>query len=264
MIYEHSIDPAILRIGGLEIRWYGLFYLVGFFIAYIFVKKNFKYRGVKLSRQQYDSLLFNIMLGLIVGARVGYMIFYNLGYYVSNPLHVFAFWHGGMSFHGGAIGVLVAGLLTLRKVKVNFWAIADTFMPYIAFGLGLGRIGNFINGELYGRETGGNWGVIFPEARDNLLRHPSQLYQAFTEGFLMFALLQFLLIKKKKEGIVFWSFFILYSVFRFFTEFFREPDSHIGFVAGFLTMGQILNIGLLLISLTIIIFIYRKNETKTV
>ncbi len=239
MFAYHNIDPVIFSIGNFHIHWYGLFYIVAFVIGYIFIKRNLKTKDREITTEQYDTMLFLTLLGVIVGGRLGYILFYNLDHYLSNPLKMLAVWEGGMSFHGGAIAVLLLGYLFVKKNRLRFYPLADAVVPYAALGLGLGRIGNFINGELYGRVTDVPWAMIFP-GTDGQPRHPSQLYQALLEGFLLFIILQILYHRRLKEGIVFWSFIGLYGIFRFFIEFFREPDPQIGFLMFNLTMGQIL------------------------
>ncbi|MCB5231216.1 MAG: prolipoprotein diacylglyceryl transferase [Candidatus Cloacimonas sp.] len=238
-MYYHNLKPEVFSIGSLQVRWYGLFYVISFIIGYIFVKKNLKRKGVSITAEQYDTMFFNIMLGVIIGGRLGYILFYNLSEYIASPLKIFAFWEGGMSFHGGVIAVLLFGYAFVRRNKLSFYPLADAVSPYAALGLGLGRIGNFINGELYGRVTSVPWAVIFPYS-DGQPRHPSQLYQAFTEGLLLFIILQIVYRKTNKEGIVIWLFVGLYGLFRFIIEFFREPDEQIGYLLLNLSLGQIL------------------------
>ncbi len=248
MISYPDIDPVLFSIGPLHIRWYGLFYIIAFVIGYIFVKKNLRAKDVKITTEQYDTLIFNALLGVIVGGRLGYVLFYNLPYYFENPLRIFAVWEGGMSFHGGAIAVLALGYAFVKRNRLRFYLLADAVVPYAGIGLGLGRIGNFINGELYGRVTDVPWAMVFP-GTDGRPRHPSQLYQALLEGFLMFVILQILYYKKLKEGVVFWSYIGLYGVFRFFLEFFREPDPQLGFVIFRFSMGQVLSSVMIIIAL---------------
>ncbi|PID28523.1 MAG: prolipoprotein diacylglyceryl transferase [Candidatus Cloacimonadota bacterium] len=240
MLKFPEIQPHILKLGFLEIRWYGLLYIVSFFIGFFFVKKNFAYRGIKISKKDYEDLLFYIMMGVVLGGRMGYILFYNLGYYFSHPLHVFYVWQGGMSFHGGALGAIIIAYFFCRKKGFRFLQIADPVMPFIAIGLGLGRLGNFINAELWGRVTTLPWGMVFPNS-DGLPRHPSQLYELFLEGIVLTIISQIMVMKKVKEGLVFWNFLGLYGIFRFIVEFFREPDEHLGFLFLGLTMGQILS-----------------------
>ncbi|MBW6516103.1 MAG: prolipoprotein diacylglyceryl transferase [Candidatus Cloacimonetes bacterium] len=234
-----NIDPVLFSIGSLQVRWYGLFYIIAFVIGYIFIKKNLRKKEVNITNEQYDTMLFNTLLGVIIGGRLGYVLFYNLSEYLQHPLKIFAVWEGGMSFHGGAIAVLLLGYFFVKRNRLRFYPLADAVVPFAALGLGLGRIGNFINAELYGRVTNVPWAMIFPGS-DGLPRHPSQLYQAFFEGLLLFVILQFLYTKRLKEGFVFWTFIALYGVFRFFIEFYREPDPQLGFVILDFTMGQVL------------------------
>lgn len=265
--YVHNINPTIFTIGSLEIRWYGFFYVLSFLLAYWLIKKNFSHRDIKISTDDYDTFLFNMMLGVILGGRVGYILFYNLAYYFSNPLAVFYVWEGGMSFHGGALGVIVAGYLFCRKHRLSFYQLADPVMPIVAIGLGLGRLGNFINGELYGRETTMPWGMIFPNTDPlALVRHPSQLYEGLLEGIVLALVLQFMYRTLKTKGLVFWSFIGLYGLFRFIIEYFREPDNidlyREGLIFGFLTMGQLLSLIMIITCIIMSFFILRKkNET---
>jgi len=252
-----NIDPILFSIGNFEIRWYGLMYIISFLVGYIFIKKNLRAKRAKINDEQYDALMFNILLGVVIGARLGYVIFYNLSAYLANPLRIFAVWEGGMSFHGGWIAVIILGFLFVKKNKLNFYRLADAVVPFAALGLGLGRIGNFINAELYGRVTDVPWGMVFPGS-DGLPRHPSQLYQAFTEGFMLFIILQYLQRRITKDGLTFWLFVGLYGVFRFIVEFYREPDHHLGFVLLHFTMGQILSIGMIIVSFIGLMLLEKK------
>ncbi len=250
MIQYPSINPEILPIHifglHLAVTWYGFLYVVGFIIGYTFYRNNLKLKNITMTRDQYENYLFVIMLGVIIGGRLGYILFYGLPYYLSNPIHIFSVWEGGMSFHGGALGVVLSTWLFCRKNKFSFLKLSDPAMPFIAIGLGLGRLGNFINGELFGKPTNLPWGMIFPNA-DELPRHPSQLYELFLEGFVLFAVSQWLLHKKLRDGSIFWIFFILYGIFRILIEFVREPDKisiyQNGLLYGFLplTQGQLLS-----------------------
>jgi phosphatidylglycerol:prolipoprotein diacylglycerol transferase len=237
-----------------------MLYIISFIIGYIFLRKTLPIRNVSLKKDQYENLLFNLMLGVIIGGRVGFILFYNIGFYIQNPLHIFAVWQGGMSFHGGALGAVVAVLLFSRKYKYNFYQISDPAMPFVAIGLGLGRLGNFINAELYGRVTTLPIGMIFPTDPQKLSRHPSQLYEMFLEGIVLAVISVLLLKKTKLKGLVFWSFIGLYGIFRFLLEFVREPDEHIGFVVSFFTMGQILSSFMIITSVVAIFLIFLKNE----
>jgi len=259
MITFPEINPHIVKIGSFEIRWYGLLYVIAFAIAYFFLKKTLPKRNVTMERQKYEDLLFFLMLGVIVGGRLGYILFYNLKYYIYHPFEVFAVWQGGMSFHGGALGVIIFGLFSAKKLKFNFLAVADATMGWVAIGLGLGRLGNFLNAELYGKVTNVPWAMIFPNS-DGLPRHPSQLYEMFLEGVVLSTICFILLQKTRKNGIVFWSFIGIYGLFRVLVEFVREPDAHLGYIYSFLTMGQILSLIMILSSLIGFIFIFRKNK----
>lgn len=234
-----NLNPYILEIGPVHITWYGLMYVLGFTISYLLVRYQVKRKDFGISLGEVEDLYFYLILALIVGARLGYVLFYDLRLYLSDPLEIFAFWHGGMSFHGGLIGVLVTGLLYGWKRQKSFWKLADLFIVTAPVGLGLGRIGNFINGELYGRVTNVPWGMIFPKGGP-LPRHPSQLYESGLEGWVLFLILWRLKDREHPPGFLLGVFILLYGVFRFFIEFFREPDAQLGFVLGPFSMGQVL------------------------
>ena len=233
------IDPILIEYGPLRVSWYGLMYVFGFLIAYFLVLYQIRRKNFGLSKPEIENLFFYLIIGLAVGARLGYVVFYNLGMYFQDPLEIFAIWHGGMSFHGGLIGLVVVGILFARKNNKSFWKLADLLTVTAPIGLALGRIGNFINGELYGRVTQVPWGMVFPSGGP-LPRHPSQLYESALEGFLLFAILWRLKDKKIPEGGILPLFLIFYGIFRFFIEFFREPDAQLGFVLGPFSMGQVL------------------------
>ncbi|MBW1974909.1 MAG: prolipoprotein diacylglyceryl transferase [Deltaproteobacteria bacterium] len=243
MIPYPSIDPDVFRIGPLRIRWYGLMYVVGFIGAYFTIPRTRRSKEIGLSGEVAQDLLFWIAVGLIVGARLGYVLFYQYPYfdfYLSHPLEIVAIWKGGMSFHGGLIGSVVAGYFFCKKRKLPFWGVADSAVVAAPVGLGFGRIGNFINGELFGRVTDVPWAMVFPQGGP-LPRHPSQIYEAIGEGLCLFV---FMWVVQKKsdlpQGSIAALFLISYGVVRFCIEFFREPDPQIGFIFGWLTMGQIL------------------------
>jgi len=272
MIPYPDISPEIIRIGPLAIRWYGIMYLIGFAFSYLLVKYQIKKRRqkTKVKGQTADSRLLSLdiaslysylILGLLIGARLGYVLFYNLSYYIQHPLEIFAIWHGGMSLHGGLIGSVIAGILFCKKMKINAWQVADLVFVTAPIGIGFGRIGNFINRELYGRVTDVPWAMIFPDG-GALPRHPSQIYQFFLEGIALFIILWTLKDKGFRPGIISSLFLILYGVFRFFVEFFREPDPHLGFIVSFLTMGQILSGAMILIGLGIIYYLKTKDAIK--
>jgi phosphatidylglycerol:prolipoprotein diacylglycerol transferase len=240
-----EINPDIIRIGPLAVRWYGIMYLIGFTAAYFLVRYQLKRRKISVTSQDIDSLFLFLLSGLVIGARLGYVIFYNPIYYLSNPSEIFAVWHGGMSFHGGLIGSIIAGMLFCRRHKADFWQLADLVIVAAPIGLGLGRLGNFINGELYGRVTDVPWGMVFPGGGP-APRHPSQLYEFLLEGVVLFSVLWFLKNKHLRPGALTSIFLMLYGVFRFFVEFFRQPDPQIGFILGYFTMGQILSSAMIL------------------
>lgn len=234
-----NFDPVLIELGPLQIRWYGLMYVIAFSLAYLVMKRVSQSKKLNVTKQDIGDFLTYAILGVIIGGRVGYCFIYNGAYYLQNPLKVFAVWEGGMSFHGGLIGIVLAGWIYIKKAEKSFWVFADLAALAAPLGLFFGRIGNFINGELYGRVTDVPWGMVFPGAGP-LPRHPSQLYEALAEGLFVFFLLFWLSRKKGAEGILLPVFLSGYGVSRFVVEFFREPDPQVGFIMGPLTMGQIL------------------------
>ncbi len=237
-MFYHNINPTLLSIGPFEIRYYGIIFLIGFVIAYFLIGYLAKERKIELKKDDVADLMFYILIGVIIGSRLFYILFYNLKFYLMNPLKIFALWLGGLSFHGGLVGAAIAIFVFCKKKNINFYELADIVVIPLALGLGLGRIGNFLNGELVGRITNVPWAVKFKEYDG--FRHPSQLYESL-KNFFMFFVLFFIRNKELKKGFLFWLFVIMYSVLRFFIEFFRAPDPQLGFIFG-LTMGQILNI----------------------
>lgn len=253
MLTYPAINPIALQIGPLSIHWYGLMYGMGLFLAHILGRYRAK-RSCGWSESEADHLVFYAMLGVVIGGRLGYSLFYNSIYSIHHPLSVFAIWEGGMSFHGGLLGVLVSLIFCAQKLKKDFWAVADFIAPLVPLGLALGRIGNFINGELWGRPTILPWAMQFPKAdltKASLnLRHPSQLYECALEGVLLFILIWVFSKKPKPVGAVSGLFASLYAAFRFIAEYFREPDAHLGFIAfNWLTMGQLLSLPLFVVGL---------------
>lgn len=257
MIAFPDISPEIFRIGPLAVRWYGVMYLIGFTSSWFLVRYQIKKRNLVINADLLSSLYTYLILGLLAGARLGYVIFYNFFYYLDNPLETFAVWQGGLSFHGGLAGSIVAGVLFCRSHKLDPWMIADLIIVTAPIGLGLGRIGNFINGELYGRITTVPWAMVFPGGGEHP-RHPSQLYEALLEGVLLFLLLWILKERKYPFGFMTAFFVIGYGTFRFLIEFFREPDTQLGFVFGSFTMGQVLSSAMILAGACIIYF--RRNK----
>lgn len=254
--YPH-IDPIIVRIGPFAIRWYGVMYLLGFAASYLLVRYQVKKKKLEITMDAIDSLYSWLVIGLIVGARIGYVVFYNPVFYLHHPLEIFAVWHGGMSFHGGLVGSVIAGLLFCRKYGFDFWQLADLIIVTAPIGLGLGRLGNFINGELYGRVTDVPWAMVFPSGGP-LPRHPSQLYEFLLEGVALFTILWTLKDRNLRRGTLTAVFLILYGVFRFFVEFFREPDRQLGFIAGPFTMGQILSVATIIGGAAVLV--YKRNR----
>jgi len=260
MLNYPIINPTIINIGPLQIRWYGVMYILAFLASYFLVRYQIRKKRLNIDINTVNDLFLFLIIGLIIGARLGYVIFYNLPFYLSHPLKLFAIWEGGMSFHGGLIGAIVSGLIYIKKHRVDFWAIADLIVVTAPIGLGLGRLGNFINAELYGRVTNVPWGMIFPTGGD-LPRHPSQLYQFFLEGILLFLILWWIKDFSFKKGTLFCLFLLLYSSFRFFVEFFREPDPQLGLIFSFITMGQILSIFMCISGLILLYFRPEKEKT---
>ncbi len=257
MLDYPNIDPTIFSIGPLQVRWYGLMYVFGFLAAYVLVRYQAKKFHWQQMEQHLDNLNLAIILGVIFGGRLGYVFFYNPGYYMQHPLEIFATWQGGMSFHGGCIGVLLAGLLYCRRTNLDYWKAADLYVVTVPVGLGLGRLGNFINGELFGRVTEQPWGMVFPGGGP-LPRHPSQLYEALLEGVLLFVILWTTKQKPWLKKSISWPhgsmvalFLVLYGIFRFGVEFAREPDPQLGTLFMGLTMGQTLSLGMLLFGLSL-------------
>ena len=237
MLVHPDIDPIAFSIGPLAVRWYGLMYLAGFAIGWWLGLRRIKQGAAPITRQQLDDLLFLIVLGVILGGRLGYVLFYKPGYYASHPLEIFAIWQGGMSFHGGLLGVMLAMVFAARRSKVDWLRLMDFLAPLCPPGLAAGRLGNFINGELPGRVTDLPWGMVFRGAGD-APRHPSQLYQFALEGVVLFVLLWWFSSKPRPRGQVSAMFLLGYGVLRFIAEFGREPDAFLGYLALGLTMGQ--------------------------
>jgi phosphatidylglycerol:prolipoprotein diacylglycerol transferase len=253
MIPYPEIKPYLLKIGPLQLRWYGLMYLFGFASSYFLVRHHVRKKGLPLSDETIGSLYTWGILGLILGARLGYIVFYKASHYLGHPLEVLFLWQGGMSFHGGLIGSVLAGILFARKNGIKPLLLSDLVMATAPIGLFFGRMGNFINGELYGRPSAVAWAMIFPADPDQLPRHPSQLYEAATEGLLLFGILWFVLGRNVRQGTVTGLFLVLYGMMRFGVEYFREPDAHLGFVAGPFTMGQTLCGAMILLGLFILV-----------
>ena len=240
-----QIDPVIFHIGPLAVRWYGMMYLLGFVGGYLVMRQVARFRCLPISKELISDLLFYAVLGVILGGRLGYTLLYNPSYYLSRPLEIFYVWEGGMSFHGGLLGVLIVLLLFCKKHDLSLLVVADLAAVAVPIGLGFGRIGNFINAELWGRVTDVPWGVVFPGG-GTAPRHPSQLYEALLEGVVLFVIIYSLHRLKVKTGVPGFCFLALYGLFRFLIEFVRQPDAHLGFLWGGATMGQLLSLPMLL------------------
>ena len=255
-MFTNNFDPIAFNLFVFEIRWYSLAYIFGILFGWFYCKK-FLIKD-KVISSLFDDLITYLIIGIILGGRLGYVLFYALKYYSQNFIEIFFIWEGGMSFHGGLIGVMVATYLYSKKHKINKYIFLDLISVSAPIGLFFGRIANFVNGELVGKATNGSWGVIYPQI-DDVPRHPSQLYECFLEGIILFIILNLIYFKKNyKTGTVSYAFLFFYGIFRFISEIFREPDAHLGFLIGSLSMGMLLS--LLMIFLSIILF-YKKNET---
>ncbi len=246
------IDPIIFSIGPVSLRWYGTMYLIGFLAAMFMANKAADKSDGLWTRDQVSDLLFYSFLGVILGGRVGYVLFYQFDYFLSDPLYLLEIWQGGMSFHGGFLGVILAAFIFARKTKKNFLAVGDFVVPLVPIGLGMGRLGNFINSELWGRQTDVPWAMVFPTDPLQVPRHPSQLYEFFLEGVVLLIIMLVIIRKPRSLGLATGSFFIGYGVFRSFIEFFREPDAHLGLYFSFISKGQILSIPMILVGILII------------
>lgn len=261
MLSYPNIDPTIVTLGPLQIRWYGLMYILGFTASYLLVRYQIRKKKLSLGTNTLNDIFLSLVVGLIIGARIGYCIAYNLPFYLNYPLKVFAIWEGGMSFHGGLIGMVISGLIFVRRQGFSFLKFADLIVVTAPIGLGLGRLGNFLNAELYGRVTNLPWAMVFPSA-GNLPRHPSQLYECLLEGVLLFMILWWIKDRPFRKGTLLCLFLFLYSIVRFFVEFFREPDPQLGLVLSFMTMGQTLSL-MMGLSGVLLWYLRPKNELPT-
>tara|TARA_B100001063_G_scaffold183543_1_gene173148 strand:+ start:438 stop:1217 length:780 start_codon:yes stop_codon:yes gene_type:complete len=249
----NNFDPVAIEIFSLEIRWYSLAYITGILIGWYLAKRFFVNSNIK---GKFDDYITYVIIGLIFGGRLGYVLFYNFEYYLNNIFDIFKIWQGGMSFHGGVIGIIISSIIFSKKNNHNVFEYLDVIAIVSPIGIFFGRIANFINSELYGHETSLPWGVQFIQI-DNLYRHPSQIYEAILEGFVLFLLLIFFKRKKEfnKPGALSSLFLIFYSTFRFFTEYLRVPDKQIGYLFLELTMGQLMSIVFFIIGLLLYYFI---------
>lgn len=259
-----EIDPNIIEIGPLKIRWYGLMYVAGFIASYVLIPRQQRAKEIGLKGILLQNLIFYLAIGLIVGARLGYILCYqysNLSEYLSNPIEIIATWHGGMSFHGGLVGAVAAGYLFSVRNRLPFWQMADSVIVTAPIGLFLGRIGNFVNGELFGRPSDVPWAMVFPMGGP-LPRHPSQLYEAALEGVLLFFLLWSIKDIIRRPGAMVSVFLAGYGVMRFFVEFFRQPDPQIGLLWGIVSMGQILCLGMIAMAFIPCLFVKPGKGTS--
>ena len=240
-MFINNFDPVAFQLFSLEIRWYSLAYIIGILLGWFHCKKILR-NNTRLFKL-FDDLITYLIIGIILGGRIGYILFYNFEYYLDNLSEIIMIWRGGMSFHGGLLGVILATIIFSKKYKINTYIFLDLIALAAPIGLFFGRIANFINSELYGKESDVLWSVKFI-AVDNISRHPSQIYEAIFEGIILFFLLNYLSKKKcfKVPGLISFTFLIFYSIFRFGIEFFREPDPQIGYLLYGLTMGQIISI----------------------
>lgn len=261
MLIHPSFDPVAISIGPLAVRWYGLMYLAGFASGLFLLTKRAARPNSGWTAEEVSDLIFYGAMGVVLGGRIGYMLFYGWNNLVRDPSSLFRIWEGGMSFHGGLLGVMLAMWLFGRKTGKGMWQILDFGAPIVPIGLGAGRIGNFINGELVGRVTDVSWGMVFPHV-DNLPRHPSQLYEFFFEGVVMFTVLWLFSARERPRYAVSGMFALLYGIFRFSVEFTRQPDAQLGFIAlDWMTMGQVLSIPLIAVGLVLLRIAYTRKPS---
>ena len=261
-MFYHNINPILFEIGHFQIRYYGLFYAMGFIIAYFLIYYLAKRKNLNLTKDDVADFLLYEIIGVVAGARLIYVLVYNPIFYFKNPFELIAVWHGGLSFHGGLLGAIIAGYLFCIKKKINFYELADIVVIPVALALALGRIGNFINAELYGRITNVPWCINYSKNQflQNLpegCRHPSQIY-ASIKNFTIFAILWFIKDKNLPKGFMFWSFVTLYGLSRTIVEFFRQTDEQIGFIFNYFTMGQLLSFPLFLLGIYMLFKLTKK------
>ena len=269
-----DIDPAIISLGPLAVRWYGLAYLAAFLVCWWLGNRRLDRKAPDWTRAQVADLVFYGAMGAVLGGRVGYVLFYAFEAFLRDPLVLIRIWDGGMSFHGGLLGAIAAMAWFGRRVQRSFWAVADFLAPLVPIGLGLGRLGNFANTELPGRVTEVPWGLVYPcnahairginvmcaGAWESFARHPSPLYQAFAEGVVLFALVWWVAARPRPAGVVSGTFLTVYGLLRFVTEHFREPDGHLGYIAfDWLTMGQLLSLPMAIVGMLIILWAMRRS-----
>ncbi len=261
-MFINNFDPVAIQIFSIEIRWYSLAYIVGILLGWFLSKKIF-ISNLKIN-EKFDDYLTYLIIGLIIGGRLGYVLFYNLNFYLNNPLDIIKIWQGGMSFHGGVIGIIIATMIFIKKRSQNPFEYLDIVSFVAPIGIFFGRIANFINSELYGIETSVPWAVKFIKV-DNLYRHPSQLYEAILEGIILFLILIYFKNKKyaKTPGFISGLFLIFYSIFRFGIEFYRVPDEQLGYLFLNLTMGQIISLFFLIFGIYLVIIKYENKKKES-
>ena len=255
MTYIHNISPIMLEVFGIKLYWYGFMYAISFVIIDYLIVSASKNKNIELEAPAAEKLTIVILLFAIIGGRLGYVIFYDLSYFASNIQKIFYLWEGGMSFHGGLIGAVIGSVYFSRKYQIDLLNLTDIISLYAPIGLFFGRLGNFLNSELYGLKTSGSWGVIFTKV-DEYPRHPSMIYEAFLEGIVLFIILSTIKSKKPVHGLISGCFLFFYGIFRFTVEFVRIPDAHIGYIYyDWVTMGHLLSIPMILLG---VVIMYRK------
>lgn len=276
-----EFDPVIFAIGPVALRWYGLMYLVGFLFALWLAMRRAARPNSGWTKESVESLIYMCFIGVFVGGRLGYVLFYSFPLFLSDPLYLFRVWEGGMSFHGGLLGVITVMIWFAHRTQRSFFQVSDFIAPLVPFGLGAGRLGNFINGELWGRVTDVSWAMRFPTSveADRLFvldhpswaslmqngvlpRHPSQLYQMFFEGIVLFIILNMFARKPRPTASVSGLFLIGYGTFRFITEYFREPDAQLGLFEDMISMGQILSLPMIVAGIVMMIWAYRRQPKE--
>ena len=262
MLTYPAPDPVAFHIGSWPVYWYGLMYLFSFMIGWGLLSLRLRLRPQKITQEELSDIIFYAALGVILGGRIGYILFYDWQIFLSEPLLIFQIWKGGMSFHGGLLGVIFSLWFYCRKSGIPLLILTDFIAPIVPIGLAAGRIGNFINGELIGRVTHVPWGMIFPLG-GALARHPSQLYEFLLEGVLLFAILWTYSRKSRPAGAISGSFLLFYGILRFSVEFFREPDPQIGYIAGWMTEGQILSIPMICAGAILILWAYHWAQPES-
>ena len=254
-------NPSLVELGPIKIQYYAVTWLLSAVLIYLFLRNNKIVKEIGLSNEEVNDMVFlyGLFFGAMCGGRIGYMLFYGADQLINDPFSLFYIWQGGLSFHGGLLGVIISLIIFCKKKNIEFLRLTDVVALSMPIGLGLVRIGNFLNGELFGKATNAEWGFIFPTDPFGIIRHPSQLYESLGEGLLLFLILLFISQKTNIKGIVSSSFLIFYGSIRFIIEFYRQPDIHIGYVAfDFISMGQLLCVPMIVIGFVILLY-SRKN-----